>query len=737
MNSCKLNLSRLSRLLASHRQQPLRCMSCYKLRSTSWNGHQSVVPISRLYENNVSSHKSDCVRCFSSESTKTSDEPIEAEIVDEYVNKFEDTSTDETSDLRSIITDQETSHGDIEQKTFVAETQRLLQIVAESLYSDNEVFIRELISNSCDALEKQRLYSLTQRSDQHFDPLEIHVKTDDVRGQLIIQDTGIGMNKDDIVNNLGTIARSGSKEFVERMQEKSLNVSKDAIIGQFGVGFYSAFMVSKKVEVFSKTHEESEEGSYWSSTGTDSYTLQQASNVQPGTKLVLHLKDDCLKFAQESVVKNVISKFASFFDKPIYLNGVKMESSEPVWMKSQPSEEDLNGLYQTVVKGGSIPRFTLQYRTDVPLNMRCILFVPGEQFNMFSSLTPKDSGADVSLYSRKVLIQKRVDSKILPDWARFLKGVIDSEDIPLNLSREILQNSDLLFKMKRTLTSRIIKFLLDKYKRHPESYSVFYKEYGDFIREGVLSLSGDKIDQEELMKLMLFQSSKMEEGQFSNLESYVERMKPGQREIYYLCAPSRELAESSPYMETLAASGKDYEVLFATRQFDDITLSQSFEYKGNRIMSIESAKHGAADVKKDSTTDDSSESDSGMEALKSHFRSALGDLVHEVKVSPVDFKAPAVIRNFDMSMSRHLLMTSLADKSEEEKLRFLHAELELNANHPVVKKVVELKDADPETSKLLARQILDNALVTAGLSTDSRLMMKRLDSLLTKVAEKL
>ncbi|XP_063728271.1 heat shock protein 75 kDa, mitochondrial-like [Symsagittifera roscoffensis] len=747
MHSCKIKVLNLTQRGVAAHLRSLRCLSRFhQANSNSTISRHSSSSSVRL---NYSSRLYNCrpsfslpginIRGLSSDSANKEKEPIEAEIIEENIESSTAESAAEKDEPKSIITDNEQSHGEAEQKSFVAETQRLLQIVAESLYSDNEVFLRELISNSCDALEKRRLHSLTQRSDQEFEPLEIHVKTDDIRGQLIIQDTGIGMTRDEIVTNLGTIAHSGSTEFISKMKDSSVNVSRESIIGQFGVGFYSAFMVAKKVEVFSKSNADAaDEGSYWCSSGADSYTLQQASNVQPGTKLVLHLKDSCVKFAQESVVKEIISKFASFFDKPVYLNGAKLQSNDPVWMKSQPTEDELNSLYRSVVKGGSEARFTLQYRTDVPLNMRCILFVPGEQFNMFSTLTPKDSGADVSLYSRKVLIQKRVDSKILPEWARFLKGVIDSEDIPLNLSREILQNSDLLLKMKRTLTARIIKFLLDKYKRHPESYSVFYKEYGDFIREGVLGLSNDKLDQEELMKLMLFQSSKLADGEFCNLESYVERMKAGQREIFYLCAPSRELADTSPYMETLSASGKDFEVLYALKPFDDITLSQSFEYKGNRIVSIESAKHGAAadtPEKKDDSA--SSDSESANEILKSHFRSALGDLIHEVKVSPVDFKSPAVIRNFDMSMSRHMLLTTLADRSEDEKLKFLHAELELNSSHPVVKKVVELKESDPETSKLLARQVLDNALVAAGLSTDSRLMMKRLDTLLARVAEKL
>ncbi|KAJ3640878.1 hypothetical protein Zmor_027412 [Zophobas morio] len=396
-------------------------------------------------------------------------------------------------DYHTIIKDTEKPTGAPTKHEFQAETRMLLDIVARSLYSDKEVFVRELISNSSDALEKFRFLTLSeddavrQKLKEPNRVLEIHISTDKQNRTLTIQDTGIGMSRDELVANLGVIARSGSKAFLEELKKKK-DLMTDAsgnIIGQFGVGFYSVFMVADKVDVYTRSSME-DQGYKWSSDGTGSYEIQEAEGVQCGTKIVLHLKIDSREFCDDTTVESVINKYSNFIGSPIYLNGKKANIVKPVWL-SDPKTVTLqqhNEFYRFVSGSYDVPRYILHYNTDVPLSIHALLYFPEGKPGLFEMSREVESG--VALYTRKVLIKNKTDN-ILPKWLRFVKGVVDSEDIPLNLSRELLQNSALIRKLRDVLTSKVVKFLLEQLNKKPEDYEKFYADYGLFIKEGIIT----------------------------------------------------------------------------------------------------------------------------------------------------------------------------------------------------------------------------------------------------------
>ncbi|GJQ69555.1 putative histidine kinase-like ATPases [Trypoxylus dichotomus] len=405
--------------------------------------------------------------------------------------RFQSTSAEPKEDeYHSIIKDTEKPAGETTKHEFQADTKMLLDIVARSLYSDKEVFVRELISNASDALEKFRYMLLVdneamQKLKDAGRKLEIHVSTNKQSRTLTIQDTGIGMTKDELITNLGVIARSGSKAFLKQLKDKhdqGDNIRN--IIGQFGVGFYSAFMVAEKVEVYSKAATE-EQGYRWCSDGTGSYEIQPADGVQFGTKIVIYLKVDCREFADGDTIKDIIQKYSNFVGSPIYLNGKRENIIQPLWLSDPKSitPQQHAEFYRYVSNSYDLPRYTLHYNTDVPLSIHALLYFPEGKPGLFEM--SRDTTSTLALYSRKVLIKHKTDN-ILPKWLRFVKGVVDSEDIPLNLSRELLQNSALIRKLQNVLTRRILKFLSDEMKKKPEEYEKFYADYSLFLKEGIM-----------------------------------------------------------------------------------------------------------------------------------------------------------------------------------------------------------------------------------------------------------
>ncbi|XP_013865550.1 heat shock protein 75 kDa, mitochondrial [Austrofundulus limnaeus] len=637
----------------------------------------------------------------------------------------------EEEPLHTIISDTESVQGSFSKHEFQAETKKLLDIVARSLYSEKEVFIRELISNGSDALEKLRHKMIT--SSRELAPMEIHLQTDAAKGTFTIQDTGVGMNNEELVANLGTIARSGSKAFLDALQNQA--EASSTIIGQFGVGFYSAFMVADHVDVFTRSAEPDAPGYKWSSDGSGVFEIAEASGVQQGTKIVLHLKEDCKEFSSEDRVKEVVTKYSNFVSFPIFLNGRRLNTLQALWMMDPKEISDWQHeeFYRYIAQAYDKPRYTLHYRADAPLNIRSIFYVPESKPDMFDM--SREMGSSVALYSRKVLIQTKA-TDILPKWLRFLKGVVDSEDIPLNLSRELLQESALIRKLRDVLQQRVIRFLLEQSRKEPEKYSKFFEDYGLFVREGIITVQEQDV-KEDIGKLLRFESSALPAGQQTNLIEYGSRMKAGTRNIYYLCAPNRHLAEHSPYYE--AMKKKDMEVLFCYEQFDELTLLHLREFDKKKLISVETdivVDHYKEEKFEDAKPASERLTQEQADDLIAWMKNVLGPRVSNVKLTPRLDTHPAMITVLEMGAARHFLRTQQLSRSAEERAQILQPTLEINAGHDLVKKMYELKDTNSELAGLLLDQIYDNAMITAGLNDDPRPMISRLNDLLTKALEK-
>ncbi|KAM9209821.1 heat shock protein 75 kDa, mitochondrial [Dugong dugon] len=633
--------------------------------------------------------------------------------------------------LHSIISSTETVQGSVSKHEFQAETKKLLDIVARSLYSEKEVFIRELISNSSDALEKLRHRLVCEG--QTLPEMEIHLQTDADKGTITIQDTGIGMTQEELVCNLGTIARSGSKAFLDALQNQAEAGSK--IIGQFGVGFYAAFMVADRVEVFSRSAAPGSPGFQWLSDGSGVFEVAEASGVRPGTKIIIHLKSDCREFAGEARVRDVVTKYSNFISFPLYLNGRRMNTLQAIWTvdAKDVSESQHEEFYRYVAQAYDRPRYTLHYRTDAPLNIRSIFYVPETKPSMFD--VSRELGSSVALYSRKVLIQTKA-ADILPKWLRFVRGVVDSEDIPLNLSRELLQESVLIRKLRDVLQQRLIKFFVDQSKRDPEKYARFFEDYGLFMREGIVTTTEQEV-KEDIAKLLRYESSALPAGQLTSLMDYASRMKAGTRNIYYLCVPNRHLAEHSPYYE--AMKQKNMEVLFCYEQFDELTLLHLREFDKKKLISVETdivVDHYKEEKFEDGSPADGRLSEKETEDLMAWMRNALGSRVTNVKVTLRLDTHPAMITVLEMGAARHFLRMQQLAKTHEERAQILQPTLEINPRHALIKKLSQLRAGEPELAQLLVDQIYENAMIVAGLVDDPRPMVGHLNKLLTKALEK-
>jgi len=469
-----------------------------------------------------------------------------------------------------------------EKHQFQAEIQQLLDIVVHSLYTDKEIFVRELISNGADACEKLRF---TQSSGQTVYQPEISpgmaIATDEKAQTITFTDTGIGMTRDELVENLGTIAHSGTKAFLKQLaQDKKPDAT---LIGQFGVGFYSAFMVAKKVTVYTRSAQADGQSWKWTSEGMGGYEIEAAGDLPRGTKIVLDLKDDAKEFAGEGTVEQIIKRYSSFIQFPIELNGKRLNTVQAIWARSKSDikEEEYNEFYQYVGHDHEAPMYRLHFSADAPLAIQALLFVPQRNFE---TLGMGRQESEVNLYCKKVLIQAKAKG-LFPEWLRFLKGVVDSEDLPLNISRETMQDTSLMQKLNKVLTGRFLKFLEEQSEKDAAGYETFYEQYNRFIKEGVVT---DFAHKDALGKLLRYESSALEAGKLTSLSDYVKRISGDQKEIYWLLAPNREAAEASPYFEVFKA--RKYEVLFMYDPWDEFVMEHLYAFEEKSLRAAEKAE---------------------------------------------------------------------------------------------------------------------------------------------------
>ena len=601
---------------------------------------------------------------------------------------------------------------------FQAEVQQLLDIVINSLYTDKEIFIRELVSNAADALEKVNYTELTGNKINDPDlELQINITTDEEKKTITISDHGIGMDENELIENLGTIAHSGSKNFIKSISESSQKETN--LIGQFGVGFYSAFMVSDDVEVKTKSWKENSTTLSWLSDGKTGYEISEINAENRGTSITISLREEHEEFSKNDRVKEVLESYSSFVPFPIMLNGERVNNIEALWMKSKSdiSEEDYTAFYKFAAKAFDEPRYRLHFNADAPLMINSLVFVPKENPEKFG-FGQIDPG--VALYCNKVLIDGQPKG-LLPDWLRFLKGVIDSEDLPLNISRETMQDSALIRKLNRLITKRFIKLLESEAKSNEEKYNDFYEQYRHFIKEGVIT---DNDHRDDLSKLLRFESSMTDKGSMTSLDDYLSRMKESQDAIYYQVSSDRESIEAAPYLEAFKA--RSLEVLFLCEPIDEYLVGNLNKYEEKELVSID--KSGLELEQIDSEGEGLNED--SMKSLCDWMKETLGDKVNDIKSSErlVNSPAAALIPGGAMSPQMKQMMKQMnPDFSDSQ-----NVEIELNPKHELIKKLETARKDQPELAKMIAEQLSDNALLSAGLLDESKGMVERVYDIMLK-----
>ena len=607
---------------------------------------------------------------------------------------------------------------------FQAEIKQLLDIVIHSLYTEKEIFVRELVSNASDAIEKLRHLQITEKDNIADDSLalEVNLTTDDTAKTLTIQDAGLGMTRAELIENLGTIAHSGSKAFLKALSEGGQKNSN--LIGQFGVGFYSAFMVAKSVKVYSRSWKKDEPAHVWTSDGSGSYEIEEVADQQRGTKIVIELKDDAHEFATEGRIKEILERYSAFVSFPVNLNGKHINTVQALWLrnKSEITDEQYTAFYKFQSHAYDDPRLRLHFSADAPLQINALLFVPKDNTEKFGMgrLDPS-----VSLYCRKVLIDAK-PKELLPEWLRFMKGVVDSEDLPLNISRETMQDRALIEKLNKVITKRFIKFLSEEAKNRADAYNEFYAEFGIFLKEGAAL---DYTHKDELVKLLRFESSLTEKGKTTSLADYVSRMGADQKEIYFLLGPTRSAIEAGPYLEGFKA--RNLEVLFCYESVDEYVMNNVREFDGKKLIAADHADVKLADAPKPPAAEgDLSEADA--KSLAEWLKTTLGDRVEEVKASDRLVDSPALAVNADKFMSPQMrrMMKAMNKDGADAPVK---VNLEINPRHAVIKHLAAAKTSSPEKAALIAEQILDNSLISAGLFEDPSKMVARLYKLLETV----
>ena len=616
-----------------------------------------------------------------------------------------------------------------EKYEFQAEVKQVLDIVVHSLYTDKEIFIRELISNASDATEKLRHTQLTEKSILQEDlALSIKVHSDSEKNVISIQDHGIGMTREELVENLGTIAHSGSKAFLKAIQESG--DKNENLIGQFGVGFYSVFMVADSVDVYTRSWKTEGEALCWSSDGSGSYEIKEVEEaLDRGTKIVIHLKDSYKEFTEKTRLETVINNYSAFIQFPIQVNDETLKTMGALWLKNKKdiSDEEYKEFYKFQSKAFDDPQFWLHFNADAPLEINALLFTPTENMEGFG-FGRMEPG--VSLYCKKVLIDEE-PKNLIPEWLRFLRGVVDSSDLPLNISRESMQDSTLVQKLNKVLTKRYLKQLEEKANKEPEAYDAFWKRFGIFLKEGVTS---DFTHREQLLNLLRFESTYTKEGETTSLSDYLSRAHDNQKEIYFLFGANRNAIEKSPYLE--AFSTRKIEVLLTYEPIDEFVINHARSFKENNFVSADSAEIDLESISKADEPEGEALDPESEKALCEYLKETLSD-IKEVSTSTRLINSPAMIVNSDKMMTAQMKkMMKAMQKTDGLADEASSIQLEVNSKHPLIKNLANLYKSDSELSELIARQILDTAKISAGLIEDPSSLVERNYKIMEKLSTK-
>ncbi len=605
---------------------------------------------------------------------------------------------------------------------FQAETRQLMDLMIHSIYSQKEIFLRELISNASDAIDKRKFLGLTDKSITQADENSIRIEIDKATRRLTISDTGIGMSHAEVVEHIGTIAKSGTKEILDQMKKSGEAQSTADLIGQFGVGFYSAFMVADKITLVTRRANE-EKATRWVSSGAGTYTIEETDAAKIGTSITLDLKpadkeNGLPDFTDEFEIESVVKKYSDFIAYPIIMkkevhkpvkvdegekkdgeNETKMEttiedttlnSMKPIWTraKSDVKDEEYNEFYKHVSHDWEDPLKVIHYRAEGRIEYQALLYLPKRApFDLYYT----SFKAGLQLYVKKVLILERAE-ELLPRYLRFVKGVVESADLPLNISREILQQDRHIQAVRKGLTTKIISELATLMEKERDKYADFYREFGPAIKEGA---STDYENKEKLSGLLLFASSNDAEKPTS-LKEYIGRMKADQKEIYYLAGESRLTLENSPHTESLRAKG--YEILYLVDAYDEIVLQNIGTFDDKKFKSAAKGDLDLADEKEKKKDEEKvKEAEKTMGALLGALKEQLKDDVKEVKFSSVLVSAPSRLVGEEFDVSPYLAKVL---SRNGEKVPPMKKTLEINAEHNLVKKIFAIYDKNPTTEEL-------------------------------------
>jgi molecular chaperone HtpG len=586
-----------------------------------------------------------------------------------------------------------------ETREFQAETRQVLRLVIHSLYSHKEIFLRELISNASDACEKLRFEALAKPEMLGGDTLRIELIPDAGGGTLTIKDNGIGMSRDEVIENLGTIARSGTRKFLEAL---SGNEAKDTqLIGQFGVGFYSAFIVAERVSVLTKRSDA--EGVRWDSDGEGAYEIQPHHKAERGTEVILHLRADDKEFLQPERLRHLVQKYSDHLGLPIVLQHDGKEETlnqaRAFWTrpKSELKDEDYQAFYKHLSHDWEDARAWAHHKVEGNLEYTSLLYLPKRApMDLFE----REPAHGVQLYVRRVFIMDKA-AELLPPWLRFMRGLVDSADLPLNVSRELLQNNRTVEKIRAALVKRSLDLLEDLATNKPEEYLEFWKTFGTVLKEGVIDDEGQK---ERIAKLLRFQST-TSDGASTSLAEYIGRMKPEQQAIYFLTADTLAAARNSPHLEGFRAKG--FEVLLLTDRVDEWVTSHLPEFEGKKLANVASA---AADVESVIDTPEKAAAESAYKDTLERLGKVLAGRIASAKLSARLTESPAclVAGEFGISLRMSRILKQAGQKDPFGTLPIL----EINPRHPLVER---LKDAaDDSAFADLAGLLHDQAVLAEG-----------------------
>lgn len=641
---------------------------------------------------------------------------------------------------------------------FRAEIQQLLDILIHSVYTSKDIFIRELISNASDALEKVRFAGVQGREIHEPDaPLEIRIQTreEEDRKILEISDSGIGMTADEIRANIGTIAHSGATAFLEKLRESDASSGEKAgaetgdgaaattpdvsLIGRFGVGFYSVFMVAKRVRVTSRSATPSAAPVVWTSDGCGSYTVEELGEEQPrGTRIEVILEKEQERFADADVIRETIRRYSNFVPYPIQVDGERVNEVSALWREPPTQTEDAKytEFFKFLTHDVEPPVLRLHLSADAPIQFSALLFVPKTNTELLGF---GEGEVRVQLYVKRVLIDPE-NKDLLPKYLRFARGVVESEDLPLNISRETLQENSFMIRIRETLTRKLLDRMAEMAENEPDEYREFWRSYGRILKEGYVDLP----NRERFQKLLRFESSALEDPeQLTSLAGYVERKKEGQKGIYYLAGPTREALERDPRLEMFRRKGvevlhvhdlADEFVLGSVGSYEDLPVTSADQVKPEDLREIPDVAAGAEGADGSEEKDgDAADEDVDITPLVRRFCEILGERVTTVRPSERLVDSPACLVSDEGQMSGHV----------DKMMRMLHKDhslpkrtLELNSRHALVRDLLRIVEADRQDPfvERACEQIFEGCMLADGYLEDPHRLVDRMQDILTDAA---